>query len=265
MTYSATINELVFANRVLDFENVLDGYGHISVRHPEKTDRFLLSHSKSAAVIEYDDILEFGLDGQPIARDTRPLYLERFIHAGIYAARPEVRAVVHSHAEDILPFSVSDVALRPLIHSASGMGGPAPVWDIHTRFGDTDLLVSNMDQATDLAEALGSGSVILMRGHGFVVAATSLLEAVRLSTYIPKNARVQTAGLALGGKLTFLSQGEIQARTFNAANPSAAAAYDPSGPAMQRGWEYWRHKTQQHTCGCHENKNAVKKNSPTEG
>ena len=126
--------------------------------------------------------------------------LERFIHGGIYEIRPEVIAVVHAHAEDILPYSISSgTPLRPVIHSGSFIGANVPVWDIADRFGDTNLLVTNMDQGRDLAGTLGGDNVALMRGHGFVAAARSLIEVVRISVYLPRNARALTTALLLGG------------------------------------------------------------------
>ena len=245
---ATTIEELVLANRALDYEGVLDAYGHVSARHPDDPDQFLLSWSKSPGLVDADDVIAFDLRGEPVASDARPLYVERFIHAGIFRARPDVGAVVHSHAEDTLPFGLVDVPLRPVIHSASNMGGPAPVWDISTRFGDTDLLVSNVAQADDLAATLGAGSVALMRGHGFVVAAPTLIEAVRLATYTPKNARVLTTALRFGGDIRYLSAGEIDARLFKPGSASGGA-YDPKGSALGRAWTYYRHRTGACACG----------------
>ena len=140
------LKDLVIANRILAREDVVDAYGHVSVRHPDKPEHFFLSRSLAPDLIETDDIVELGLDGQPVRDETRPLYLERFIHAAIFEARPDVHAVVHAHAEDILPFGIAQATpLRPVIHSGSFIGAHVPVWDIADEFGDTDLLVRNMD------------------------------------------------------------------------------------------------------------------------
>src|SRR3954470_2393381 len=148
------VTELVIANRILATEDVVDAYGHVSVRNPDNPERFFLSHSKSPSLVEAGDIVEHTLDGQAAKPQKRALYLERFIHAAIYEARPDVIAVVHAHAEDILPFGIAQATpLRPVIHSGSFIGANVPVWDIADRFGDTDLLVRNMDHGRDLARA----------------------------------------------------------------------------------------------------------------
>ena len=121
-------------------------------------------------------------------------------------------AVVHAHAEDTLPFGLVSKPLEPVIHSGSFIGGKVPVWDIRKKFGDTDLLVRNMAQGRDLAKCMGKGSVALMRGHGFASAARSIIEVVRLSVYLPRNARVQMNAMRMGGKPKPLSKGEIAAR-----------------------------------------------------
>jgi ribulose-5-phosphate 4-epimerase/fuculose-1-phosphate aldolase len=224
--------DLVIANRILAHENVVDAYGHVSVRHPENPKRYLLARSLSPEMVERGDIMEFDLEGKSLSGDTRQPYLERFIHGAIYEARPEIIAVVHAHAEDVLPFGITTSPLRPVIHSGSFMGEQVPVWDIRDKFGDTNLLVTNMAHGRDLAARLAGNSVALMRGHGFAAAARSLIEVVRMSVYVPRNARVQLAAMQLGA-LKPLSKGEIEARN---------AGYKPNSPETWRAWEYWANR-----------------------
>jgi ribulose-5-phosphate 4-epimerase/fuculose-1-phosphate aldolase len=224
-----TLADLVIANRILAHENVVDAYGHVSVRHPQNPKHYLLARSLSPEMVESGDIMEFDLEGKAVAGDARQPYLERFIHGAVYEARPEIVAVVHAHAEDVLPFGITTAPLRPVIHSGSFMGEQVPVWDIRDKFGDTNLLVTNMAQGRDLASRLGGNNVALMRGHGFAAAARSLIEVVRMSVYVPRNARVQMAAMQLGA-VTPLSRGEIDARN---------AGYKPQSPETWRAWEYW--------------------------
>ena len=226
------LNELVIANRILANENVVDAYGHVSVRHPGKPERFFMAQMLAAPeMVERGDIMEIGLDGEPIG-DARTPSIERFIHSAIYEARPEAQAVVHAHAEDSLPFGITDVPLRPVIHSGSFIGTNVPVWDIADNFGDTNLLVSNLAQGRDLARCLGNNNVALMRGHGFAAMARSLIDVVRLSVYLPRNARVQLAAMRMG-KFKPLSDGEIAAR---------ASSYKTYSEQTWRAWQYWANR-----------------------
>src|SRR5947208_7735670 len=228
------IQELVVANRILAHEDVVDAYGHFSLRSPDNPRHFFIARSLAPELIERDDIVELGLDGQPVREESRALYLERFIHAAIYEARPDVQAVVHAHAEEILPFGIARATpLRPVIHSGSFIGAKVPVWDIADKFGDTNLLVTNMEQGRDLAKCLAGNNVALMRGHGFASAAPSLIEVVRLSVYLPRNARALLRAKQLGGEITYLRQGEIDARN---------RGYSPYSPETWRAWEYWATK-----------------------
>jgi len=228
------IQDLVIANRILAREDVVDAYGHVSVRHPDNPHRFLIARSLAPDLVEPGDIVELDLDGQPVRDDGQKLYLERFIHSAIFAARPDVMAVVHAHAEDTLPFSIAAATkLRPVIHAGSFIGTEVPVWDIADRFGDTNLLVTNLEQARDLATCLGPNSVALMRGHGFASAARSLIEVVRLSVYLPRNARALMRAKQLGGEIKYLSEGEIAARN---------RGYSPYSVETWRTWEYWANK-----------------------
>jgi len=230
----AVTQDLVIANRVLAREEVVDAYGHVSVRHPSNPSRFLVARSLAPELVGPDDIVELDLDGQPVRDERRSLYLERFIHAAIFAARPDVMAVVHAHAEDTLPFGIAQgTRLRPVIHSGSFIGAEVPVWDIADRFGDTNLLVTNMAQANDLAKCLAANSVALMRGHGFAAAARSLIEVVRLSVYLPRNARALIRANQLGGEIKYLSQGEIEARN---------RGYRPYSVETWRTWQYWANR-----------------------
>lgn len=228
------IQDLVIANRILAKEDVVDAYGHVSVRRPDDPSRFLIARSVSPELVSAEDIVELGLDGQPTGDEQRTLYLERFIHAAILAARPEIMAVVHAHAEDTLAFGVAGATkLRPVVHSGSFIGAEVPVWDIADHFGETNLLVTNLAQGRDLAQCLGANNVALMRGHGFAAAGRSLIEVVRMSVYLPRNARILMQAKQLGGPIKYLSPGEIDARN---------RGYSPYSTETWRAWEYWANK-----------------------
>jgi len=221
------IDDLVAANRILANEGVVDAYGHISVRHPDDPSRYLLSVSRSPELVEASDIIEFHLDSCPVKDDGRPKYIERPIHGSIYELRPDINSVVHNHAYDVLPFSITNVPFQPVIHPARGMRGTAAVWDIEDKFGgNTDLLVTNNDQGRDLAKKMGSSNVVLMRGHGCAVAASSIHEAVRTAIYTMINARILKEALLIGnGQIKPLQPGEL-----------SSGAVAPNG--HNRAWEY---------------------------
>jgi ribulose-5-phosphate 4-epimerase/fuculose-1-phosphate aldolase len=222
--------DLVIANRILAHEGVVDAYGHVSMRHPENPGHFLLSRSRSPELVSESDIMEFTLDGKVVGDDKRPPYLERFIHGSLYEARSDVNSVVHSHAEETLPFGITGVPLKPVIHVAGSMGAEVPVWDIAEKFGDnTNLLVVNAEQGRDLANRIGKGRVALMRGHGFAAVGASVHDVVRLSVYLPVNARIVTTALRLAPTYKPLAAGEIDSRWMQ----------NPRAPETWRAWEYW--------------------------
>jgi HCOMODA/2-hydroxy-3-carboxy-muconic semialdehyde decarboxylase len=228
------LRDLVIANRVLAHEGILDAFGHVSIRHPERPDRFVMAWARSPELIEEDDLIEFSLDGQSFDPRGRAPYLERFIHGAIYEQRPDVMAVCHNHTLSILPFSISrSVRLRAVIHTGRVVGDEVPVWDIADEFGSsTNLLVINMDQGRSLARTLGAGRIALMRGHGSVVVASDVPGVVAACIAMDKNAQVQLQALHLGGEIIPLAPGEI-------ARPPAPS----QGPPMpDRAWEYWQRR-----------------------
>lgn len=223
--------DLVIANRVLAMEKVVDAYGHISVRHPHDPGRFFISRSLAPELVEESDLIEYTLDGKAVS-DTRSPYLERYIHGAVYEARPEINVVVHAHSEPTLPFGITGVPLRPVIHSARAIGRHVPVWDIAERFGpDTNLLVTNREQGLDLARRLAGNAVVLMRGHGYAACGQHVVTTVSMVVNLPKNARVLLEAMRLG-EVRGLSDGEL----------AAAGDQDPYAPATRRGWRYWAKK-----------------------
>lgn len=223
------IGQLVAANRILGNEGVCDAYGHISHRHPEDPTKFLLSRSRSPELVEPEDIMTLDFEGRPVDGRSDPMYFERFIHCGIYEARPEINCVVHSHARQVLAFTISDVKLVPVVHTGASCGCDMPVWDIEDNFGATNLLVANIAQGRDLAKTLGKNRVALMRGHGFAAAGRTLSEALRIAIYLPQNAQVQMEAMQLGGRFKALTAGEMEVRE----------AAGPEGSDIARAMQYW--------------------------
>ncbi len=222
------LEELVTANRILAREEVVDSFGHISVRHPDNPQRFLLSRARAPDLIEKDDIMEFTLDGQIVGKEVGKPYSERFIHGAIMEARPDVMSVVHNHSPNVVPFTVTGRKMRPIMHMCAPIGTDIPNWDIATKFGNnTNLLVTNIDMGRDLAKTLGSRTVSLMRGHGSVVCGRSIREAVFTAIYMEINAEMLIKALQLG-EVQYMHEEEVAANTRGRA-----------GFTWERGWENW--------------------------
>src|SRR5579871_6208649 len=225
------IEDLVVANRILTSQGIVDAFGHVSARHPDDNGRFFLSRAKSPELVERDDIMEFTLDGAPTDFAEGKPYLERFIHAALYQARPDVQCVVHSHSHGPIPFGLTGEKLRPVVHSCVTLGAEVPVWDAQTSFGDTDLLVSNLPMGEDLARTVGAGNCVLMRGHGATVVGKSIREAVYTAIYLEVNAELQLRASRLGN-IKFLTAGEIE-------KANARLGQGKPGEGFNRSWEYW--------------------------
>ena len=222
------LQDLVTANRILAHEGVVDAFGHVSFRDPGNPGRYWLSRSRAPELVVEEDLMEYTLEGDPVDQRDRPMYAERPIHGGIYQARPDVQAVIHNHSTAVIPYGVTGTPLRPIFHLAAVIGEQVPVWDIRDAFGDTNLLVTTMDQGRDLATTLGDGRVTLMRGHGCVVVGASIRTAVMTSIYLQVNAQLLTESLGLGD-VTYLSSGEVEMMSQTQVQPLSGG----------RAWEYW--------------------------
>jgi ribulose-5-phosphate 4-epimerase/fuculose-1-phosphate aldolase len=226
------IADLVAANRILAMQGVLDGWGHVSVRHNRDPNRFLLSRSLAPELITARDILEFDLDNNAVNAKGANLYSERFIHGEIYKTRPDVMAVTHFHAPPVIPFSIVDVPLRPVYHRAAFIAQGVPIFDIKDAAGMTDLLIRNPMLGAALARSIADKPAVLMRGHGATVVGPSLQRLVGRSIFLAMNATLQAQAMALapGGRINYLDPEE--ARLIEARE----------GYGLGRAWEAWKRK-----------------------
>ena len=230
-TLDTVIDDIVAANRILAGLGVLDGFGHVSARHPDRPDRYLLSRSLAPELVTRADIQVYDLQSNVQDGDARQPYLERFIHGEIYAQRPEVLAVVHSHAPSVVPFTTTKVPLRPIFHMSSFLRSDVPVFDMRHRFGNTDMLVRNNAQGAALAEVMGKSSVVLMRGHGYCAVGQAVSVVVFRAYYTQVNAELQQRAMAIGGsEVTFLNEEE------------AALSEKSNESVMARPWGLWKAK-----------------------
>lgn len=226
--FDKAVRDLVIANRVLAREGAMDAYGHVSVRHPEIPGHFLIAKSVSPSLVTPADIMEFNLDGTVVGDDQRKSYVERFIHGSIYRARPDIKAVAHSHDPEVLPFTVSKTPMRVVTHSAGVDGYTFPIWDIREKFGDTNMLVDSDLKGRDLAAKLGDNTVVLMRGHGYAGTGRNLIELIRVCLYLDINARVLAGAIRLGDVIP-LTPGEVR----------RIKDVGSGGPGLERAWRYW--------------------------
>jgi HCOMODA/2-hydroxy-3-carboxy-muconic semialdehyde decarboxylase len=220
--------ELALANRIIAHEGVLDGFGHVSMRHPSNAGRYLLARSRSPQLIEPADIYEFTLDSEPVATAGVTLYGERVIHGCIYQARPDVHAVCHHHSPSVLPFCITGKELVPVFHLGAVLGTAAPFWDQHDEFGDTNMLVIKPEEGQSLARALGAHWMVLMRRHGATVVGSTLQELVFRTIYSHANAEIQLRSMLLG-KIAPLTRGEAE----------LTGPYQLQPRPIARAWEYW--------------------------
>jgi len=223
------IEDLVYANRILADQGVVDAFGHVSVREDKDPTRFLLARSVAPALVTKADILEFDKNGEAIDARGRAVYLERFIHAAIYRARPDVKAIVHSHSPAVIPFGVTGTKLLPIYHMSAFLGAGAPIFEIRDAAGMTNLMITDNKLGDAVAKSLGANAVVLMRGHGSVAVGDSIQQVVHRAVYTEVNARLQADAAKLG-PINFLTPEEA----------AKADAQTDSKASTSRPWELWK-------------------------
>ena len=153
---TALIDDLVAANHILFHQGVVDGFGHVSARHPERAGRFLLARSMAPALVDRRPTSWNTIStATPVDRGRAARsYLERFIHSEIYRARPDVMA------RRAQPFARGGAVrrgarrckLRPICHMSGFLGRGAPVFEIRGCAGHgSDLLIRNAGLGAALA------------------------------------------------------------------------------------------------------------------
>ena len=222
----AVLEDLAAASRILVDQGVFDAAGHVSMRHPERADRFLMSRSLAPELVNADDIMEFTLECDP--QDDRKPFIERFLHGGIYKKRSDVMAIAHGHSAAVIPFSLVNTPMRATYHNAAFLAAGVPVFDIRDRFGSTDIVISSAEKGAALADALADRHVLLLRAHGFVAVAPTLQSAVFRAIFTEVSARVQLQAAMLGGQMAALD--EEEGRKADAVNLATVG----------RSWELWK-------------------------
>ena len=224
------VADLVVANWILFDENVLDGFGHVSVRHDKDPNKYVMSRHLAPGLVTAGDVLDFTLDSDPVLDIGKRYYSERFIHGEIYKARPDVISVVHCHASPLIPFGVTPTKLQPIYHMSGFLGlSETPVFEIRNAGGVTDMLIRTPQLGQALAATLGQGPVVLMRGHGATMVGSSIKQAVYRAIYATQNAALQAEAMKLGA-VTFLSPGESQ------------KASEMINGVLHRPWDLWKRR-----------------------
>ena len=225
-----TLADVAAASRILAAQGVVDGFGHVSMRHPAAPGRYLMARSLAPALVTPADIIEYDLDSQPCNAGGRNSFLERFIHGEVYKARPDVMSVVHSHSPSVVPFGLVRIKMQAMFHNAAFLAAGVPVFDIRDKFGATDMLVGNGQKGEALAESLGARDVVLMRAHGSVACGPSLQAAVFRAVYTEVNARIQHWAVALAAGEPLAALDEDEGLLADAVNQGAGL----------RAWDLWR-------------------------
>jgi ribulose-5-phosphate 4-epimerase/fuculose-1-phosphate aldolase len=205
--------ELITANHILHNHGLVDAYGHISIRHPTNPSQYIMCGYMAPALVSHPaDLITYDIaTSNPITSVPHPGYSERFIHSELFKRYPSINCVIHSHAEDVLPYVVSGVPLKPVYHMAGFLGGSVPVWDIGPEYDSErtpdskrDMLVNNIALGKSLAERFGGveggdpeHAAVLMRRHGFSVVADGIEKAVYRAIYTKINAKALTDALAV--------------------------------------------------------------------
>jgi ribulose-5-phosphate 4-epimerase/fuculose-1-phosphate aldolase len=214
----------VIGNRVLARDNVVDAFGHVSVRNPEKPGTFFISWATSPAFVTLGDLMLCDFDGNVLSEDSRRPYGERILHARIYKARPDVNAICHGHPKALLPFFCTGIPLRPVGGALFYDGVPM----LHEWDPESGAHIATVDAGDSLAQALGGELAALIRSHGIVTVGDCVQQLVVVSNALVGQAEALYSILQIGAAPYYISADQ--------AKKSKEAALGAIG--VERSWNY---------------------------
>jgi ribulose-5-phosphate 4-epimerase/fuculose-1-phosphate aldolase len=223
----ALLADLVTANHILQDQGVVDGYGHVSVRNPANPSHFYISRWLAPDLVTKSDIVELDFDCVPANGETRKLYSERWIHAEIYRARPDVKSIVHTHAPTVVLMSTINEPLLPIYHMGGFIGTGLPTFDIRKSFGNTNMLISDAAKGKALAQSLADKPGALMRGHGGITVGNSIMHSVGRSVYLKINAEMHL---------------QAGSRKIETLSPEEAKLAEAGNQEFPKDWDLWARK-----------------------
>ncbi|PPQ93083.1 hypothetical protein CVT25_003115 [Psilocybe cyanescens] len=243
--------DLLNANHILHFLDVVDAFGHISVRNPDNASQFIMSFAIAPALATSQSLVTYDIDNATALHLTfnssvtgsaiPSSFLERFIHSQIFKAFPDVTSVVHAHTSEVLPFGAAGVGLRAQMGTAGSVGALSsgtPIFDTNTLPASIlppsaphDLLIRDTALGDALArEFVSASAIVLMKGHGMAVKGAGIRDAVFRAFYTKQSAVVQLQAMALsGGKMTGLDAREA----------ADAATTNEGQSLLNRAWDLW--------------------------
>jgi HCOMODA/2-hydroxy-3-carboxy-muconic semialdehyde decarboxylase len=192
------VTDLIAGNKILYHFGIVDAFGHISVRHNDDPNRYVMSRHLAPGLVTPDDLITYDLDSNPVEPTTHRLYSERYIHGEIYKRRPDVHSVVHCHAKALIPFGITKQKLLPVYHMSAFLGTGPDVFEIREGFGMTNMLIRTAPLGAALAEKLAGDQIVLMRGHGATTVGKTIKHSVYRAIYAAENAEIEMNALRLG-------------------------------------------------------------------
>jgi len=207
MNDAALREKLAHAGRILESEGQGDYcMGHVTLRLPDDPNIMLMkAGGMGLEEMKPENIITINIDGEKVA-GTHQRHNEVFIHTEIMRMRPDIRAVVHTHAPHAVVFSSLGKPLQPIGHDGSAFFEALPV------FSETTDLIVTPTLGKAVAQCLGSHQAMLLRNHGIATAGRTLEEAIWLALKLDKACWMQLVAESAGGAKLVTSPEEARAK-----------------------------------------------------
>lgn len=197
-------------------------WGHVSMRDPEGRGVWMKRSTIGFDEVQPDDVLLVSWDGE-VLEGTGRRHAEYPIHTEIMAARPDVNAVVHSHAPHAVAFAAIGVPLRPVSHEGTLFVPP----DV-PRFTATGDLILTRDLGQAVAETLGDSRAVFLVNHGIAVAGDDVPSTVTSAILLDRACQTQLRAMSAGDLMHWSDDDEALDKRDHCYSPAL----------LEQAWEY---------------------------
>jgi len=196
-------DKLVMAAKILQKQGVIDGYGHITARLPDK--RILSTPHMPPGKVAVRDLIILDADGKKLEGHGAPNG-ETAMHTSIYKARADVQCILHYHADELVAVASTGQQIKVIANCGVAFHRGTPIYD-------SPVLIRNEELGDKVAQALGDKRAVLLRGHGGTVAADNLDQLVRMGLDLVRSAKIQIMAASMGAAIKVHSKEECEAMT----------------------------------------------------
>jgi L-fuculose-phosphate aldolase len=214
--------QLLFAFHIVDMLGQPSGMGsHLTARLPGAETFYFHVHNFGFGEVTPDLIHEADFELNVLSGENVDINPTLHIHTRIYAARPDVTCILHTHAKHVTALSALGENIEVITQGGSRLHNECVLFD------EDDGVALGKGPGEAMARALEEKSCMVLKNHGLLTAASSIPAAVILADTMEKEAEMLLMAKAAGTISPPSAEGSERTKQFLF-----------NDKAFGRGWTY---------------------------